>query len=136
PPPGPVPPAPLPVPVPAPPAPVPGPTTFDAPWVGALPWRGISAAAIGLTGGVSTFGLGATTGVASLLMFLGLDPPSFSFGFAVCWAGGGGGGGGGSGARSITWSRANSNPAWIASTAAIAPLLSRPVRSVRYMPHP
>ena len=41
-------------------------------------------------------GFGATTGVASLLMFLGADPPSFSFGLGcVCCCGGGGGGGAG-----------------------------------------
>ena len=35
-------------------------------------------------GGVTTFGLGATTGVASLLMFFGAEPPSLSFGFGCC----------------------------------------------------
>ena len=67
-----------------PPAPVPGPRTSDAPWVGALPWRGVSLAAICCTGGVTIRGFGATTGVASLLMFVGADPPSFSLGFGCC----------------------------------------------------
>src|SRR6476469_8067348 len=95
PPPDPLPPAPLPVPVPAPPAPVPGPRTSDAPCVGAVPCRGVSEAAICCTGGVTILGLGATTGVASLLIFLGAEPPSFSFGLGCCFCVGGGGGGGG-----------------------------------------
>src|SRR4051794_11996585 len=148
PPPGPLPPAPLPVPVPTPPAPVPGPRTSDAPWVGAVPCRGVSLAAIFCTGGVSIFGLGATTGVASLLIFLGADPPSFSFGLGRCfWVGGGGGGGGGwptsnvlstlcGSPRSILpeiCSSANSSAACTAITAAIAPPLSRLLRSLRYI---
>jgi hypothetical protein len=91
-----LPPLPLPVPLPIPPAPVPGPRTFDAPCVGAAPWRGVSLAAIFWTGGVSIRGFGATTGVASLRTFFGADPPSLSLGLC-CWrcCGGGGGGGGG-----------------------------------------
>jgi len=69
---------------PRPPAPVPGPATFDAPCVGDVPWRGVSLVAIFGGRGITIGGLGATTGVASLLMFLGADPPSFSFGFACC----------------------------------------------------
>src|SRR5206468_6474351 len=93
PPPGPFPPLPLPVPVPIPPAPVPGPRTSDAPCVGAVPCRGVSVAAIFCTGGVSIFGFGATTGVASLLMFFGAEPPCFSLGLGWwCCCGGGGGG--------------------------------------------
>ena len=92
PPPGPLPAAPLPVPVPTPPAPVPGPRTLEAPCIGAGPWRGVSVAGVVFTGGVSIRGLGATTGVASLLMFFGEDPPSFSLGFGR-WLWGGGGGG-------------------------------------------
>ena len=45
---------------------------------------------------VFIFGVGATTGVASLRIFLGADPPCFSFRLGCCfWRGGGGGGGGG-----------------------------------------
>ena len=76
------PPAPLPVPVPTPPAPVPGPRTSDAPWVGAAPWRGVSLTRDLRHRRSTIFGLGATTGVASLLMFLGDEPPSFSLGLA------------------------------------------------------
>ena len=59
-----------------------------------MPCRGVWVAAIG--DGVGIFGAGATTGVASLRMFLGAEPPCFFFGFGCClWGGGGGGGGGG-----------------------------------------
>jgi len=101
--------------------------------------------------GSTILGLGATTGVASLLMFLGEAAPSFAFGFCFdtsFWTGGGGGGGGLISVTSNTWSfrcgsaklivpetwrKAKASPAWIAITAAIAPLLSRLLRSVRYI---
>ena len=107
-------------------------------------------AAIFCTGGVSMRGLGATTGVAWLLMFLGAEPPSFSLGFACCCAGGGGGGGGGGfwpisitrrtdcgSARSIfpeICRKASSIAAFTAAAAMIAPLLCFASRSDRYMP--
>ena len=144
----PFPPAPLPVPLPAPPAPVPGPATSAAPCVGAVPARGVALAAMCWTGGSRITGLGATTGVAWLLMFLGAEPPSFSLTLGCCRGrGGGGGGGGGCRARSNTWkvaSRAGvsilparsrktrNKTAWIATTAAIAPALSRGWTSERY----
>lgn len=144
PPPGPVPPLPFPVPVPTPPAPVPGPRTSDAPCVGAAPWRGVSVAAIFCTGGVSIRGFGATTEVAWLLMFLGDDPPAFNLGLGW-WRRRGGGGGGVSLRLSMLRARcvspistfpdmfrnANRSAAWMAITAAIAPLLSRLLTSVR-----
>src|SRR5687767_814506 len=152
PPPVPLPAPPLPVPVPTPPAPVPGPRTFEAPCVGSVPSRGVSLVAI-LGGSGSTIGgFGATTGVASLLMFLGDAAPSFALGFAfsACWTGGGGGGGGGGRislrsntssvrcgwARSTVpdmWRKTKASPAWTAMTAAIAPPLSRVLRSERYI---
>jgi len=110
----------------------------------------VSVTAIGLGRCGSTCGLGATTGVAWLRTFAG-DPPSFSLGFCCsrCCCGGGGGGGGGSGAltsnilRALCGSarsifpdicrNANSSAAWIAATNAIAPLLSRLLRSDRYI---
>ncbi len=74
-----------------------------------------------------TLGLGASTGVASLLMLGGAEPPSFSFGLGCCFSCGGGGGGGGGGSvtsntRITLWTpgksilgercrRMNSNPA-------------------------
>ena len=111
----------------------------------ALLCLGVSVATIGWTGGVSILGLGATTGVASLLMFLGLDPPSFSLGFGCCRCGGGGGGGIGSvrsksvsalweSVRSIfpdKCNSANSKAAWMAITAATAPPRSLLLMSVR-----
>ena len=69
--------------------------TLDAPCVGAAPCRGVSRGRDLLDGRSHDRGLGATTGVASLLMFLGAEPPSFSFGFGCCACCGGGGGGGG-----------------------------------------
>ena len=100
-------------------------------------------------GGVTIRGFGATTGVASLLMFCGDEPPSLSLGFAreAC-RGGGGGGGGWNLVISMIWStlcgsgmfmrpdkcrKANSSAAWIATTAATAPPLSRLLRSDRYI---
>ena len=43
---------------------------------------GVSVTGIGGGTGSSIFGLGAATGVASLLMFLGEAAPSFSLGFS------------------------------------------------------
>jgi len=65
-----------------------------------MPWRGVRVAAIG--DGTGIFGVGATTGVASLRMFLGAEPPCFSFGFGCCFCLGGGGGGGGGGRGGFT----------------------------------
>jgi len=90
-------------------------------------------------------GFGATTGVAWLLMFLGDDPPSFSLGLG-CWCCRGGGDGGGVSLRlkmlsercvspistfPAMFRNANRSAAWMAITAAIAPLLSRLLTSVR-----
>jgi hypothetical protein len=52
------------------------------------------------TGGTITLGFGASTGVASLLMFGGAEPPSFSLGLGCCVCRGGGGAGGGGGVTS------------------------------------
>jgi protein TonB len=60
---------------------------------------GFSATGIGGGTGSSMRGLGATTGVAVLLMFLGEEAPSFAFGFSFSSGSGTGGGGGGIGAR-------------------------------------
>ena len=147
PPPGPYPPEPLPLPVPVPPAPVPGPANGAEPWVGIVPCRGVSLAAIWGTGGTTTFGLGASTGVASLLMLGGAEPPSFSLGLGCCFCGGGGGGGGGGGwlmsnTRITLWAPGrfklgercksmNSNAACMATTDAIALPRSRLLMFVR-----
>ena len=80
PPPVPLPDPPLPVPVPMPPAPVPGPTTLDAPWVRSLPVLGVWVTGIGCGTGSWIGGLGATTGVAWLSIFLGEAAPSSSLG--------------------------------------------------------
>ena len=113
------------------------------------PGAEFSVTAICGIGGTTTCGLGAATGVASLLMFGGAAPPSFSLGLACCLGGGGGGGGGGFSAlmsntriascapgkstRPEMFSKANSSAAWIATTAAIAPPLSLASRSDRYI---
>ena len=143
-------PDPVPVPLPVPPVPVPGPRTSAAPCVGAVPWRGVSVTAILGGCGISICGLGATTGVAWLRMFAG-DPPAFSSGLGrsrCCCAGGGGGGGGGTWPTSNTCkprctsatsifpdicNKANRRTAWIATTPAIAPPLSRALRFDRYI---
>src|SRR5687768_15127716 len=96
-------------------------------------------------------GFGATTGVASLLIFFGEAAPSLAFGFCFCsfCNGGGGGGGGGTISRtSNTWialsglvrstvpetcKKAKASAAWIATTAATAPPLSLLLRSDRYI---
>src|SRR4249919_1567912 len=87
PPPVPLPEPPLPVPVPTPPAPVPGPTTFDAPWVRSLPLLGVCVTGIGGGTGSGIRGLGATTGVAWLRIFLGEAAPSSSLGASSVGAG-------------------------------------------------
>lgn len=145
PPPGPAPPLPLPAPDPAPPAPVPGPATLAAPSVAAAPLPGVALATMTLTGGDWTFGLGAATGVALLLMFRGADAPCFCLGFDACRLSGGGGGGGL--ARSNTlraccapatssfpdrWRNTSKSAAWIAMTARTAPPRSRALMSMRY----
>ena len=143
---------PAPVPVPVPPAPVPGPATFDAPWVGAAPWFGVGDVFTGSGIGIAIGGLGATTGVARLCKFFSEAAPSRSFGFCVSSAGfdasGVEGGGGSTSVMSNVRStlcgsansirpdkcrKANSKAAWMAATAAMAPLLSRVLRSERYI---
>ena len=140
-------PFPLPLPLPVPPAPVPGPRTSDDPSVVCVPCRGVWDAAITGTDGTWICGLGAMTGVAWLLMFLGAEAPCLGLG----WTGrGGAGGGGGELVTSKTFntlcgsvrsifpdmcSSTNNSAAWTATTAMIAPLREPGSRSVRYATH-